>query len=166
MLPLPALHARCFAVHFFQYADRALCTSIFLTSLGHTNLMSILVSSLNVNVCQCGHLIPRSRVSHITAPASPLPVSTSELLELAASTLLFVHDAIFLSRLLLPNTEWSWWIATPLLQGHVFPSIGTEKSHSFCLLLLPSVSSISTSPWEPSPHCVNSPGPCWQHTCP
>ena len=30
------------------------------------------ISSLNINVCHCGHLIHRSRVSHITAPAGPL----------------------------------------------------------------------------------------------
>ena len=68
----------CFAAHFYQYTDRAACTGIFLTSLGHTNLMAILVSSLKINVCQCGHFIPRSRVSHITAPAGLSPVSTQD----------------------------------------------------------------------------------------
>ena len=62
----------CLAAHFFQYTDRALCTSIFLTSLGHTYLMSILLSSLKINECQCDYFMPRSRVSHITAPAGPL----------------------------------------------------------------------------------------------
>ena len=44
------------------------------------------------------------------------PVSTSELFELASSTLLFVRDAIFLSTLLPPNTEWPWW-KVPLQQS-------------------------------------------------
>ena len=32
----------------------------------------ILISSQNINVWHCGHLIPRSRVAHITPPAGPL----------------------------------------------------------------------------------------------
>ena len=35
-------------------------------------------------------------------------VSTPELLEFASSTLFVVRDAIFQSKLLLPNTEWPW----------------------------------------------------------
>ena len=54
----------CFAAHFFQKTDLACCTSIFFTSFGQTYLMSILASPSNMNVCHCGHFIPRSRVSH------------------------------------------------------------------------------------------------------
>ena len=64
--------------------------------------MSIHISTLNINVCQC-----RSRVSHMTAPAGALTCFTYELLEFASSTLLFVRAAIFLSTLLLPGTSTS-----------------------------------------------------------
>ena len=111
----------CFAAHFFQYTDRSLCTNIFLTSLAHTNLMSILVSSLKINVCQCGHKKHLDHGSHTSLPLQVLsPIATSELLEFASSTLLFVHDAIFRTKLLLPSSEWPRRKAPPLLQGHVF----------------------------------------------
>ena len=48
------------------------CNSIFFTSLGQTYLISIFISSLKTSVCQYGQKIPKSWVSHITAPASPL----------------------------------------------------------------------------------------------
>ena len=50
----------CFAAHFFQYTDRALGTSIFFNvSWAHTH-------TPHVNSCLI-HLMPMSRVSHITA---------------------------------------------------------------------------------------------------
>ena len=45
----------CLTAHFFQYTDRTLCISIFFTSFGHTYLISLISSSLKINVCQCGH---------------------------------------------------------------------------------------------------------------
>ena len=44
----------------------------FFTSCGQTTLMSTATCSSNSKVCHCGHLMPRSRVSHMTAPASAL----------------------------------------------------------------------------------------------
>ena len=48
----------------------------FLYILGQTYLTSILTSPSNVKVCQCGHFTPRSRVSHITAPAGHFFLAT------------------------------------------------------------------------------------------
>ena len=59
-------------VHFFQHTDRARCISFFKHLSDKPTFMSVLISSLNISVCRCGHLTPRSRVSHITAPAGPL----------------------------------------------------------------------------------------------
>ena len=46
--------------------------SIFFTSFGQTCLMSTCTCPSKVNVCHCGHFMPRSRVSHMTAPTSLL----------------------------------------------------------------------------------------------
>ena len=48
------------------------CKSIFFTSCGHTALMSTSTSSSNLKECHCGHVMPRSSVSHLAAPAGPL----------------------------------------------------------------------------------------------
>ena len=41
---------------------------IFWANISHVNFLS----PSNIKVCHYGHLLPRSRVSHITAPAGPL----------------------------------------------------------------------------------------------
>ena len=46
--------------------------SIFLSSCGRTTLMSTATCSSNSQVCHCGILMPRSRVSHMTAHAGLL----------------------------------------------------------------------------------------------
>ena len=51
----------CFAAHFFQYTDRELCIRIFLKHLSDKATSCQFFSSLNINVCHCGHLKPRSR---------------------------------------------------------------------------------------------------------
>ena len=111
----------CFAAHFFQHTDRALCTSIFLTSFGHTYLVSSFISSPKTSVCQYGHLCldHGSRTSLLLQVL--LLASTSELLEPVSSKLLFVRDTIFWSRRFLPITERPRWKVPALLQGHVLP---------------------------------------------
>ena len=47
-------------------------TSIFFTSCVQTTLISTATHPSNSKVCRCGQLIPKSRVSHMTAPAGPL----------------------------------------------------------------------------------------------
>ena len=113
----------CFAAHFFQHTDRALCTSIFSASLGHTYLMSNFVSSPKTSVPIRPLLYP-SHGFHTSPLLQVLsPASTSELVEFLSSTLLFVRAAIFQSKPLLSNTEWPWWKADPppLLQGRMLP---------------------------------------------
>ena len=89
------------------YTDRALAS--FSTSHGH--------NKKHVNSCltaeyQCVPKRPlNTQITGLTHHCSCrvlLPVSASELLEFASSTLLFVRDVIFLSKLLLPNTVWPW----------------------------------------------------------
>ena len=74
----------CSAAHFFQYTDRALCTSIFLTSFGHTNLkFCVIAENQCVPVkpfyaqitgltqhCSCRpcHLLPRLNCSNLPHP--------------------------------------------------------------------------------------------------
>ena len=74
----------CLAAHLFQHTDRALCTSIFLTSFGHTYHVSLHLIIMTI-VRQHGQCVPKSRAK-----------------------LLFARKSIFLSMLLLPNTEWPW----------------------------------------------------------
>ena len=103
----------CLAAHSFHYTDRALCTSIFLTSFGQTYLMSIVISSLKTSVCASTAISYPSHDFHTSPLLQALsPISTSEPHEFASSKILFVRLAIFLSILLLPNTEWPWWPAT------------------------------------------------------
>ena len=72
MLPLSTLCTRALLPLLAIHLSVPLHQHLFLTSFGHTNLMSTFISSLNINVCHCGNFFPRSRVSHITAPASTL----------------------------------------------------------------------------------------------
>ena len=87
------------------------------------------------------------------------PVSTTELLELVSSKLLFVHDA---KRLNLPSTEWPRWRVPPLLRGHMLPmnedsevelflpaaaSICPPQFQSFCGAKKP-LHALSTSLWN------------------
>ena len=61
--------------------------SIFFTSCVQTTLMSTTTFAKNSKAYQCGHLIPKSQVSHTTAPASPrtsLQVCTSNICFLQA----------------------------------------------------------------------------------
>ena len=95
----------CFAAHFFQRADLACFKSIFITSCGQTYLMSTLTCPAKVQVSHCGHLMPKSRISHITAPAVLSLVSTPEPRKPGSSQLLFVLLAIFQSTSLLPKSE-------------------------------------------------------------
>ena len=82
------------------------------------------------------------------------PVSTFVPRESASSKLLSARDSIFLSKLLLPNTERPWWRALPLSTSR--PCASTNKD-SEVALFLPAAAAIclliSTSQWEPSqPH--------------
>ena len=61
------------------------------------------------------------------------PLSTSEHLEFASSTLLFVHDAIFQSKLLLPSTEWPRW-KVPSSTSKPYASMNKDRK---VVLLLP-----------------------------
>ena len=70
-------HTRVWFAYFLQKVVLTCCRSIFFTSRGHH-------CPSNNNVCHCGHLMPRSRVSHTTAPANP-HVRTSKICFLHAS---------------------------------------------------------------------------------
>ena len=79
-----------------------------------------LLSPSNIKVCQCGHLMPRSRVSHDTAPTGPLTclhICTSRTCFNQASLCVVIPCSP--SRLLLPNSEWPRWKVPPLFQGHL-----------------------------------------------
>ena len=82
------------------FSDLACCTSIFFTSSGQTYLMSILTSPSNIKVCHCSHFMPKSRVSHITAPAASEPQESD------SAMLLFVQCTMFLSVSLQPRSGW------------------------------------------------------------
>ena len=62
----------CLAAHFFQYAILACLRCILFTSCGQTSFMSSATCPSKIKVFQCGHMMPKSRVSHRTAPAGPL----------------------------------------------------------------------------------------------
>ena len=81
----------CFAAHFFQNADLPCSKNRFLTSFGQTNLMSTLTCPSKVQMCHRGRFMPKSRVSHITALASPLslPFSVTDNLRPFSQLLLF-----------------------------------------------------------------------------
>ena len=82
----------CLTAHFFQYTDRAhLHQHVFNVSWAHKPH----VNSCLITENQCVPLRPflyPDHESHTSLPRQVLPpVSTSELLECASSTLLFVH---------------------------------------------------------------------------
>ena len=48
-----------------------LASEAFVTSCGQTTLIFTMTCSSGIKVCHCGHVKPKSWVSHMTAPASP-----------------------------------------------------------------------------------------------
>ena len=76
----------CFPAHLFQQTILACFRSIFFTSCGRTTLIFTAICPSNNNVCHSGHLMPRSRVSHMTAPAGPLTC-----LHASTSKICFLH---------------------------------------------------------------------------
>ena len=103
----------CFATHFFKKTERALCTSIFLTSFGHKSRVNCYLTSEDQRVP-----IPPfySQVTGLTTSLllqALSPVSTFGPPGPASSMLLFAR--------LLPKTEQPWWRALPPLQGHMHP---------------------------------------------
>ena len=80
-------------------------------------------------------------------------------LNLPSSTLLFVHDAIFQSKPLLPRTEWPRWKSS----SYASRPTRTEKSYSFRLLcchLSPQFQPLRGSHLRR----MDSASPCWHHT--
>ena len=82
-------------------------------SRGQTNLMSTLPCPSNDDMCHCGHLMPKSRVSHQTAPAGPL---TSKICFLHTSSCSAGH---YKSIPLLPTLAWPWSKALLQLRAHL-----------------------------------------------
>ena len=74
--PCSPLYYSCLAAHFFQYTDRALCTSIFLTSFGHTYLMSSFVSSQKTTFGFL-HKVDWTHFLHARSIASYIPCGVS-----------------------------------------------------------------------------------------
>ena len=98
----------CFAAHFFQKTFPACCKSMFFTSFGQANLISMLLSPSNIKVCQKSDLIPRSRVSHITAPAGPLTCLHS----LNFSNLFHPSCSFLVVPFSRPDSFCQFWVAT------------------------------------------------------
>ena len=69
----------------------------------------------DIRMCHCGHLMPKTRVSHITAPAGPL--TTSETRKSASSRLLSALWPSFPSKFLLPQPAWPSWKVLLRLQN-------------------------------------------------
>ena len=93
-----------------------------LLPFGHTRLMSISSVAFKYQGVPM-----RPLDTQITGLAHHRSSSTSHLpphlnfSKPASSRLLFVHDAIFRCRLLLPSTAWPRWRVPPLLRGHMLP---------------------------------------------
>ena len=84
----------CFAAHFFQQTILACLQSIFFTSFVQTTHMCPATCPSNSKVCHCGHVMPKSRVLHTTAPAGPLAclhVCTSKICFLQAFRCYLLH---------------------------------------------------------------------------
>ena len=100
--------------------------SIFFTSCRQTTLMSTATGPSNNKVRHCGHLMPRSRVSHMNAPASPLTC-----LHVCTSKSCFLHAFccsffIFPSRHLHLRRALLWWIV-PSQPPKIFTSMKSDK---------------------------------------
>ena len=150
MIPLSALPVR--AAHFFQYTDRALCTSIFSTSLGHT------ISHVNLCLITKDQCVPiRLFHTQVTGFTHHRSCRSSHLFP-CLNFLNLPHPCFFL-------------LVTPFSSPNSFCPVlssngGERLLHNklvcfheqrqgrrtlFFLQQLPSVFSILTSPWETSP---------------
>ena len=138
----------CFPAHFFQLTVLACCTSIFFTAFGHTCLMSMLTSPSTIKACPCGHLMPKSLVSHIAATAGPL-ASTFGLKEPDSSKLLCVQLAIFQSTL----QVWVAIVESPSTTSG--PKASMKRDSEFVL----SLSAAAQSPLHALPTLLLVPNP-------